>query len=76
MRYAVCTHQRLHGAVESMPMVPPELGVGALEGRVTVRLRLLDTVMALLANALHLQAAIRCARGIASRRGAFVSSKE
>jgi len=57
-------------------MVPPELGVGALEGRVTVRLRLLDTVIALLANALHLQAANRCARGMASRRGAFVSSKE
>jgi hypothetical protein len=28
-----------------MPMVPPELGVGALERRVTVRLRLLDTVV-------------------------------
>jgi hypothetical protein len=26
-------------------MVPPELGVGALERRVTVRLRLLDTVV-------------------------------
>jgi hypothetical protein len=38
------THQRTHGAVKSMPMVPPELGVGALERRVTVRLRLLDTV--------------------------------
>jgi hypothetical protein len=30
-----------------MPMVPPELGVGALKGRVTVRLRLLDTILAL-----------------------------
>ena len=28
-----------------MPVVPPELGVGTLERRVTVRLRLLDTVL-------------------------------
>lgn len=39
-----CTHQSTHGAVQSMPVVPPELGVGALERRVTVSLRLLDTV--------------------------------
>jgi hypothetical protein len=38
------THQSTHGAVKSMPMVPPELGVGTLEGRVTVRLRLLNTI--------------------------------
>jgi hypothetical protein len=44
MEGIVGTHESLHGSVQSMPMVPPELGVGALEGRVTVRLRLLDTV--------------------------------
>jgi hypothetical protein len=43
-RHAGSTHQSTHGAVKSMPMVPPELGVGALEGRVSVRLGLLDTV--------------------------------
>ena len=37
-------HQSAHGAVQSMPVVPSELGVGALERRVTVSLRLLDTV--------------------------------
>jgi hypothetical protein len=36
--------QSAHGAVKSMPVVPAELGVGALERRVTVSLRLLDTV--------------------------------
>jgi len=39
------THQSAHGAVQSMPVVPPELGVGTLERGVTVGLRLLDTVM-------------------------------
>jgi hypothetical protein len=37
------THQGAHGAVQSMPVVAAELGVGALERRVTVSLRLLDT---------------------------------
>jgi hypothetical protein len=41
----VCTHQSAHGAVKSMPVVPPELGVGALERGVTVGLRLLDTAV-------------------------------
>ena len=36
--------QSAHGSVQSMPVVPSELGVGALERWVTVRLRLLDTV--------------------------------
>jgi hypothetical protein len=40
----VGTHQSALGAVKSMPVVPPELGVGALERGVTVGLRLLDTV--------------------------------
>lgn len=31
--------------MKRMPVVPPELGVGSLERRVTVGLRLLDTVM-------------------------------
>lgn len=39
------THQSAHGAVKSMSVVPAELGVGALERRVTVRLGLLDTVV-------------------------------
>ena len=39
------THQSAHGAVKSMPVVPPELGVGSLERGVTVGLRLLDTVI-------------------------------
>jgi len=39
------THQSAHGAVKSMPVVPAELGVGALERRVTVRLGLLDTAV-------------------------------
>jgi hypothetical protein len=39
------THQGAHGAVQSMPVVTAELGVGALEGRVTVSLRLLDTTI-------------------------------
>lgn len=38
------THQSSHGAVKSVSMVPSELGVGSLERRVSVRLRLLDTV--------------------------------
>lgn len=37
-------HQSAHGAVQSMPVVPSELGVGALERRVSVGLGLLDTV--------------------------------
>jgi len=41
----VGTHQGAHGAVQSMPVVPPELGVGTLERGVTVSLRLLDTVV-------------------------------
>lgn len=39
------THQSAHGAVQRMPMVPSELGVGALQGRVSVCLWLLDTVL-------------------------------
>lgn len=46
---AVCmkgssTYQSLHGAVESMSVVASELGVGSLQGRVTVGLGLLDTI--------------------------------
>ena len=37
------THECLHGAVKSMSVVPSELGVGALERRVSVSLGLLDT---------------------------------
>ena len=40
-------HQSAHGAVQSMPVVPSELGVGALERGVTVRLRLFDTALPL-----------------------------
>jgi hypothetical protein len=40
----VGTHQSTLGAVKSMPVVPPELGVGSLERGVTVGLGLLDTV--------------------------------
>ena len=45
MRWGVWTHQSAHGSVKSMPVVPPELGVGALERGVTVSLGLLDTAM-------------------------------
>jgi hypothetical protein len=38
------TYEGLHGAVESVTVVAAELGVNTLEGRVTVGLRLLDTV--------------------------------
>lgn len=38
------TYQRLHGALQRMPVVPPELGVCSLERRVAVGLGLLDTV--------------------------------
>lgn len=38
------TYQGSHGAVKSMSVVASELGVGALEGRVSVSLGLLDTV--------------------------------
>lgn len=38
------TYQSLHGAVESMSVVASELGVGSLQGRVTVGLGLLDTI--------------------------------
>ena len=41
--WIVGTHQSAHGAVKSMPVVPSELGVGALERGVTVRLGLFDT---------------------------------
>jgi len=36
--------ESLHCAVERMSMVSPELRVGAFEGRITVGLRLFDTV--------------------------------
>jgi hypothetical protein len=39
----MATHQCLHGSVESMSVVSPELGVGTLKGRVSVGLGLLDT---------------------------------
>jgi len=39
----VVTHECLHGSVERMSVVSSELGVGALERRVSVRLGLLDT---------------------------------
>lgn len=39
------THQSLSGSVKSMPVVPAELGVGSVEGRVTGSLRLLDTAV-------------------------------
>jgi hypothetical protein len=38
------TYQSLHGAVKGVSVVAAELGVNTLEGRVTVSLRLLDTV--------------------------------
>ena len=38
------THQSPHGAVQRMPVVPPELGVDALERGVALGLRLLDAV--------------------------------
>ena len=38
------TYQRLHSTMESMSVVASELGVNALEGGITVRLGLLDTV--------------------------------
>lgn len=37
------TYQRPHGAVQRMPVVSPELRVGAFERRVSVGLGLLDT---------------------------------
>jgi len=40
--------QSPHGAVQRMSVVSPELGVGTLERRVSVRLRLLDTVLVVL----------------------------
>jgi hypothetical protein len=36
------THQSFHRSVKSMPVVPSELGVGAVERRVSVCLGLLD----------------------------------
>ena len=39
-------YNSLGGTVESMTMVAAELGVSALEGRVSGSLRLLDTVVA------------------------------
>ena len=38
-------YQSLHGAVERMPVVPPELGVGTLERGVPLGLRLLNAVV-------------------------------
>lgn len=38
------THQGLHGAVKSVPVVTAELGVAATEVGITVGLGLLDTV--------------------------------
>ncbi len=47
-------YQCAHGAVQSMSMVPPELGICALQRRVSVRLRLLDSVrLPLLVYQLH-----------------------
>jgi hypothetical protein len=40
------TYQRLHRPVQRMPMVPPELGVCAVEGGVAVGFWLLDTAEA------------------------------
>jgi len=45
------TYQGSHGAVKSMSVVASELGVGALEGRVSVSLGLLDTVGAVVSVA-------------------------
>lgn len=39
------TNQSAHSAVQSMSVVPSELGVGTLERRVTVSLGLLDTAL-------------------------------
>lgn len=36
------TYQSLHGPVQRMPMVPPELGIRAFEGRVAVRFGFFD----------------------------------
>lgn len=41
----VGSYQSLGGAVERMPVVSPELGVGAVQRRVTLGLRLLDAVV-------------------------------
>lgn len=43
-------YQGLHVAVQSVAMVSAELGVGALQGRVTRGLGLLDTVASLSAS--------------------------
>lgn len=37
--------ESLHGSVQSMSVVSSELGIGALEGRISVGLWLLDTVV-------------------------------
>lgn len=42
--WVVVAHQSTGGAVEGISVVPSELGVGSLERRVPVGLRLLDTV--------------------------------
>jgi hypothetical protein len=42
--FALVTNQSLGSAVERMPVVSSELGVGSLERRVSAGLRLLDTV--------------------------------
>lgn len=44
LRIEIEAYQSLGGAVESMTMVAAELGVSALEGRVSGSLGLLDTV--------------------------------
>jgi hypothetical protein len=42
--FGIETHKSLHGAVQSMSVVPSELGIGAVERGVSVGLGLLDTV--------------------------------
>ena len=44
-RAAVGSYQSLGSAVQGMPVVPPELGVGALQRGVPLGLRLLDAVV-------------------------------
>jgi len=44
------SYQSLHGSVESMPVVPPELGVGSLERRVPGGLGLLNTVVVIVVS--------------------------
>ena len=44
VQFRIFTYQSLHGAVQSMSVVSPELGVGSLQRRVSVGLWLLDTI--------------------------------